>query len=179
MDYHNKYQKYKFKYLNLLNQTGAGRFDDLDKSLKELIKNTLDEKHVSGHNDPITFEPILKKDAIVIEGVIYDIKSLLKLLSLDPNPKIPHNRGDFTEEMYLSILSIMLKNNKLSLLKDIVFKKKNPVELLEYIVRQYTDNNKIIDVEIETINYLINNRIVNNNITVYINEILKIKNKKF
>ena len=73
----------------------------------------------------------------------------------------------------------MLKNNKLFLLKDIVFKKKNPVELLEYIVRQYTDNNKIIDVEIETINYLINNRIVNNNITVYINEILKIKNKKF
>jgi len=77
----------------------------------------------------------------------------------------------------------MLKNNKLSLQKDIIFLKKSPDELLEYIVTQY-NNNKIVDVDIETIDYLMNNRTVNdnitvnNNITVKINEILNILNNR-
>jgi len=78
MDYHQKYQKYKNKYM-LLKQIGGGNYDVLDRQLKELINNTIKEKHVYGHKDPILLSSILKENAVVIEGVIYDINSLLIL----------------------------------------------------------------------------------------------------
>jgi len=108
MDYYQKYQKYKFKYLNLLNQFGGGY---TVQEFKELLKKTPDEKEIEGSICPITYFPVLKENAVLINNEIYDAIYLFKYIlffskdSDDPSklPLIPHNRNRFKIEMLFDI----------------------------------------------------------------------------
>jgi hypothetical protein len=60
MDYYkNKYYKYKFKYYNLLNQSGTGY---TDQEFKELLEKTPDDKEIEGSICPITYFRYKKLD---------------------------------------------------------------------------------------------------------------------
>ena len=54
-------------------------------------------------SDPITFEPIHKDRAILINKQLYDAKSLYKYIESNRNATIPHNREPFTQEMLQDI----------------------------------------------------------------------------
>ena len=52
---------------------------------------------------PITYEPIHKDRAILINKQLYDAKSLYKYIESNINATIPHNREPFTQEMLQDI----------------------------------------------------------------------------
>ena len=161
MDYYQKYQKYKFKYLNLLslNQSGGYTNDEF----KIMLENT----DVNGYFVdklaicPISHDIVHKDHAVLIEKAIYDVNYLLNFFisyqkrteeeNYILNPKIPHNNGRFTEEIYLKILSKVLKNN---LDHKIIFKMSSVSELVYSIVTEYILDNTII-IDYDTINFLI------------------------
>jgi hypothetical protein len=114
MDYYQKYQKYKFKYLNLLNQFGGYTDEEFKIMLeKPNIDGYLVEKLVVC---PISLQYVQKDHGILIDRAIYDVNYLLEFFKYflntktDQLPTLPHNRGRFTEEIYLNILSKVLKN---------------------------------------------------------------------
>jgi hypothetical protein len=141
MDYYQKYQKYKFKYLNLLSLNQSGGYKD--DEFKIMLENT----DVNGYLVeklaicPLSDNIVHKDHAVLIESAVYDFNYLLKFFIsyltkeenyiIKPkrtkeenyiiirtkeekyiiNPKIPHNNGRFTEKIYLKILSKVLINN--------------------------------------------------------------------
>ena len=65
MDYYQKYQKYKFKYLNLLNQSGGNKksIDDITKRLYDPTNHEYDNTE-----DVINiFEEFIKKDGLLLQ----------------------------------------------------------------------------------------------------------------
>jgi hypothetical protein len=115
MDYHKKYLKYKFKYYNLLNQSGGGYTDDEFKNILEktdengfLVEKLFVEKKLE---DPITLEPIHKDKAILINNQIYDVNSLFESINEGLNT-VPLDRQAYKLTELLDI------RNKLDNKKD-------------------------------------------------------------
>ena len=155
MDYYQKYQKYKFKYLNLLNQFGGYTDEEFKIMLeKPNIDGYLVEKLVVC---PISLQYVQKDHGILIDRAIYDVNYLLEFFKYflntktDQLPTLPHNRGRFTEEIYLNILSKVLKNG---LNWGLVFKMIDVYNLIVYIINEYIFYNSII-IDHDTIDFII------------------------
>jgi hypothetical protein len=119
MDYYkNKYYKYKFKYYNLLNQSGGAGHADEEffkrmnmsvNALGYLIYTDKDGK-IKYVYDPLTKTktPILKINAVIIKENIYDANSLFNYIKeaikytynngIENIPPIPNTREHFTIE---------------------------------------------------------------------------------
>jgi hypothetical protein len=123
-NYQTKYLKYKFKYLNLLNQSGGsytgkqfgiifdnpnedGYLIDIDENGKNILDKNGEKKLVE---DPITHDKIHKNNAIYMDKEIYDANYLSKYIEkyyLNKNvsgdyllARNPMNRAIFTEKDY-------------------------------------------------------------------------------
>jgi hypothetical protein len=67
MNYYKKYQKYRFKYLNLLNQSGTGESEYYKNAIRKVRINGLNLKEVNYEDFTLTFEheyPVICKNAI-------------------------------------------------------------------------------------------------------------------
>jgi len=160
MDNYQKYLKYRLKYLNLLNLSGGYK----DEEFKIMLENTdvngyLVEKLIIC---PLSQDKVHKNHAVLIEYAIYDVNYLLEFFFSHQKrkeeeenfifiPKIPHNNRRFSHEIYLKILSKVLKNN---LDHKIIFKMSSVSELVYSIVTEYILDNTII-IDYDTINFLI------------------------
>ena len=122
MDYYQKYQKYKFKYLNLLNQYGGGYTED---EFNKLLKRTPDKTNIEGSQCPISHGLVLKEDAILIDKQLYDANELFKCILFDnynrnyfptdvdiiPHaPLIPHNNKRFKPNTLFNIYHKVKEN---------------------------------------------------------------------
>ena len=78
MDYYQKYQKYRFKYLNLLNQSGGVT----PEKFKQMLENKEDEDFLDDDDiDFLTHDKIKVKDAILIDMQVCDINSIFECIS--------------------------------------------------------------------------------------------------
>jgi hypothetical protein len=144
MDYYKKYQKYKFKYLNLLNQSGGGsdyteedfilldKFLDKDGYLSDYMKEDFilldkfldkdgylkDKKTTDLLEDPISKESIHFKNAVLIDKEVYDVNSLFDSIN-SGHMTIPHNRSNYSPIYLLNIRNKLNDNEK----KNIIFNK--------------------------------------------------------
>ena len=123
-NYQTKYLKYKFKYLNLLNQSGGsytgkqfgiifdnpnedGYLIDIDENGKNILDKNGENKLVE---DPMTHDKIHKDNAIYMDKEIYDANYLSKYIEkyyLNKNvsgdyllARNPMNRAIYTEKDY-------------------------------------------------------------------------------
>jgi hypothetical protein len=78
MDYYQKYQKYRFKYLNLLNQSGGVTPEEF----KQMLENKKDDDFLDDDDiDFLTHDKIKVKDAILIDMQVCDINSIFECIS--------------------------------------------------------------------------------------------------
>ena len=143
MNYYQKYQKYKFKYYNLLNQSGGAGHADEEffkrmnmsvNALGYLIYTDKDGK-IKYVYDPLTKTPILKINAVIIKLNIYDANSLFNYIKEAIKytfsyyiPPIPNTREHFTIETLHDIYDKAKKDYKIDseviiLFKQLILKK--------------------------------------------------------
>jgi hypothetical protein len=78
MDYHKKYLKYKFKYLNLLNQSWGYS----EKDFRDMLENSdvyLKDKD-NLLTDSISLDHIHKDNAVLIDTQVHDANILFKYI---------------------------------------------------------------------------------------------------
>ena len=148
MDYYQKYQKYKFKYLNLLSltnyQSGGGSdyteedFILLDKYLYdnsnltdeglEILKYYIDEngylkdkKNPELLEDPITGESIHITNAVLIDKEVYDANNLFNCINKFGNMKIPHNRQIYSPANLVDIRNKLDNDENKNIIKNKIF----------------------------------------------------------
>ena len=147
MNYYQKYQKYKFKYLNLLSltnyQSGGGSdyteedFILLDKYLYdnsnltdeelEILKYYIDEnnylkdkKNPELLEDPISKDNIHVKNAVLIEKQIYDANSLLGCIKSGFTVN-PHNRQIYSPANLVDIRNKLDNDENKNIIKNKIF----------------------------------------------------------
>ena len=96
MNYYQKYQKYKFKYLNLLslNQFG-GSYTDEEFEIQ--LKNTTQEGYLIDITEEdklakcsISHEPVHKDYAVLLDSYLYDVNNLRTWIN--KSATVPHTR---------------------------------------------------------------------------------------
>ena len=148
MNYYQKYQKYKFKYLNLLSLTNYQSGGDeipyteedfilLDKYLYdnsnltdeelEILKYYIDEnnylkdkKNPELLEDPISKDNIHVKNAVLIEKQIYDANSLLGCIKSGYTVN-PHNRQIYSPANLVDIRNKLDNNENKNIIKNKIF----------------------------------------------------------
>ena len=182
MDYYKKYQKYKLKYLNLLNQFGGGYTPE--QFTQMLIKNKENNEELLNEVDFLTFEKINIKTAILINMQVYDVNSLFKWIQKKYNnkqtPTLPLTNGNFSLSNLLDIRNKLDNDDKKNIIKDIIvlqlpervqniFKELNKEQL--DIIFTITKISILKDLSIDLIEelfskykYLLNNNIIDNEI---------------
>ena len=83
MDYYQKYQKYKFKYLNLLNQSGGVTPENFTK----MLENKEGDEFLEDI-DFLTHDQIKVKNAVLIDNQVCDINSIFLLINRKYNINI-------------------------------------------------------------------------------------------
>jgi hypothetical protein len=200
MNYYQKYQKYKFKYLNLLNQSGGDQipyteedFILLDKYLYDNSNLTNEELEIlkkiiyldddnqkllkDKHNeellkDPISFDSIDIKNAVLIDNIVYDANSLFKSI-ISGHKKIPHNNKNFNFKNLVDIRNKLNNVNKknVNVIKNLILSKftGNVQNLLNQLEPEQLeifftkikilnlDLNLVLDLDLDLVNYLLNN----------------------
>jgi hypothetical protein len=121
MDYYQKYQKYKFKYLNLLNQSGGYTPEEFKQMLEE--KN---DEDLLEDTDPISLENIKVKDAVLINTQVYNVNYLFKWIKTkyneDESPTIPLTNEKLKLEHFVDIKNKLFDEEKKNIIKKIIVK---------------------------------------------------------
>ena len=142
MDYYQKYQKYKFKYLNLLNQYGGRSYCDEDvdvdvDEIKNAVKNGKKLKEIN--------EKYMNKINRLTSEQYFDICTLAVTSNLSEFEYVLHTEMEV--EQYLEICKKILKIAKYfevpyeRYLKICIKAVKNNCLAFEYIHEDYFKNN--------------------------------------
>ena len=181
MNYYKKYQKYKFKYLNLLNQSGGTIFaDNFRAYLQDTYKNN---KLVLQNTEKILTD--LTKDGLLLKTINDKINMLEKyyaycIIAVEQNGlalehvKIPKKDNEYS--LYYSVCKIAVEQNALALEHFKINEIKNALKekyLSDYLnpILGRMDNKKHEEYKKEFL------KINRNDILSFINEYIN-KNKK-
>jgi hypothetical protein len=140
MNYYKKYQKYKFKYLNLLNQSGGYTPEEFKQMLEE--KN---DEDLLEDTDPISLENIKVKDAVLINTQVYNVNYLFKWIKTkyneDESPTIPLTNEKLKLEHFVDIKNKLFDEEKKNIIKKIIISKfkKNTQNLLNQLEPEQLD----------------------------------------
>ena len=146
-NYQTKYLKYKFKYLNLLNQSGGYEKEEFEKILNNPDENgylmEIDKDKLL--IDSISLSKIHKNNAIYIDKGIHDANSLSECIERYylNNKKLatnPLNRNEYTEKDYNLIADHIsgsgLDEELINKRKEIINEIKNLIQLDEDIQKE-------------------------------------------
>jgi hypothetical protein len=140
MDYYKKYQKYKFKYLNLLNQSGTGIDDYCDKEVTEIKNSVINGKKLKEIN-----EEYMNKINKLTSEQYFDICKTAVTTNLSDFEDVLHM--EMEAEQYLEICNKILEIAKYfevpyeRYLKICIKAVKNNGLALKYINLNYFKNN--------------------------------------
>ena len=149
-NYQTKYLKYKFKYLNLLNQSGGYEKEEFEKILNNPDENgylmEIDKDKLL--IDSISLSKIHKNNAIYIDKGIHDANSLSESIERYylNNKKLatnPLNRNEYTEKDYNLIADHIsgsgLDEELINKRKEIINEIKNLIQLDNDIQKEILD----------------------------------------
>jgi hypothetical protein len=123
MDYYQKYQKYKFKYLNLLNQSGGYTPEEF----KQMLENKEDEDFLEDEDiDFLTHDQIKVKNAVLIDTRVYDVNSLFEWINIKYNEnkiaKDPLTNNELKLQHFVDIKNKLFDEEKKNIIKKIIVK---------------------------------------------------------
>ena len=125
MDYYQKYQKYRFKYLNLLNQFGGGYTPE--QFTQMLKKKEEDNEELLEDTDFLTLEKINIRTAILINMQVYDVNSLFEWINIKYNknetPTLPLTNGNLSLSNLVDIRNKLDNDEKKNIIQKIIVSK--------------------------------------------------------